>query len=124
MRRKNVSVFISVFVAMLGVMILAPITPSLIRELGLREIHSGILISSGSIMTAVIAPIWGRISDRKGRKPVILVGLTGMALSTVFLTLTFNSGLHHWLSGGWLLFLMKIGRASCRERVLVSVGPV
>ncbi|MUG68357.1 MULTISPECIES: MFS transporter [Paenibacillus] len=111
MRRKNVSVFISVFVAMLGVMILAPITPSLIRELGLREIHSGILISSGSIMTAVMAPIWGRISDRKGRKPVILVGLTGMALSTVFLTLTFNSGLHHWLSGGWLLFLMILTRS-------------
>jgi MFS family permease len=91
---------------MLGVMILAPITPSLIRELGLKEIHSGILISTGSIMTAVMAPIWGNISDRRGRKPVILFGLAGLAISTVLLTIVFYSGLHGWLIGGWLLFWM------------------
>lgn len=106
MNRKNISVFISVFVAMLGVMILAPITPSLIRELGLKEIHSGILISTGSIMTAIMAPIWGKISDRRGRKPVVLIGLFGLTLSTILLTMTFYSGLHYWISGGWLLFLM------------------
>lgn len=106
MNRKNISVFISVFVAMLGVMILAPITPSLIRELGLKEIHSGILISTGSIMTAIMAPIWGKISDRRGRKPVVLIGLFGLTLSTILLTMTFYSGLHFWISGGWLLFLM------------------
>lgn len=53
-------------------MILAPITPSLIRELGLKEIHSGILISTGSIMTAVMAPVWGKISDRRGRNRLLL----------------------------------------------------
>ncbi len=91
---------------MLGVMILAPITPSLIRELGLKEIHSGILISTGSIMTAVMAPVWGKISDRRGRKPVIIIGLFGLTISTILLTITFYSGLQHWISGGWLLFLM------------------
>ncbi|MFC5466162.1 MFS transporter [Lederbergia graminis] len=111
MRRKNVSVFISVFVAMLGVMILAPITPSLIRELGLQEIHSGILISSGSIMTAVMAPVWGSISDRRGRKRVVVIGLIGLAISTVLLTIIFNIGLNHWISGGWLLFLMILTRS-------------
>lgn len=111
MNKVKIIVFISVFVAMLGVMLLAPITPSLIRELGLKEIHSGILISTGSIMTAVMAPIWGKISDVRGRKPVIQIGLIGMAVSTILLTITFYSGLQHWITGGLLLFLMIVTRS-------------
>lgn len=111
MNKIKGSVFFSVFVAMLGLMLLAPITPSLIRELGLREIHSGILISAGSIMMAVMAPVWGNISDAKGRKPVILIGFIGLSISTLLLTITFYGGLHHWLSGGLLLFLMIAARS-------------
>ncbi len=111
MNKVKITVFISVFVAMLGVMLLAPITPSLIRELGLKEIHSGILISTGSVMTAVMAPIWGKISDIRGRKPVIQIGLIGMAGSTILLTITFYSGLQHWITGGLLLFLMIVTRS-------------
>ncbi|MGG3836942.1 MFS transporter [Paenibacillus dendritiformis] len=111
MNKMKGSVFFSVFVAMLGLMLLAPITPSLIRELGLKEIHSGILISTGSIMMAVMAPVWGNISDAKGRKPVILIGLIGMSISTLLLAITFYGGLHHWLSGGLLLFLMIAARS-------------
>lgn len=111
MNKVRGSVFFSVFVAMLGLMLLAPITPSLIRELGLREIHSGILISTGSIMMAIMAPVWGNISDAKGRKPVILIGFIGMAISMLLLTITFYGGLHHWLSGGLLLFLMIAARS-------------
>ncbi|MEI3611465.1 MFS transporter [Pseudogracilibacillus sp. SO30301A] len=98
MNRVKITVFISVFVAMLGVMLLAPITPSLIRELGLKEIHSGILISSGSIMTAVMALVWGKISAIKGRKPVIQIGLIVMSISTVLSTITFYSGLQHCIA--------------------------
>ncbi|GIN93738.1 MFS transporter [Siminovitchia terrae] len=111
MNKIKGSVFFSVFVAMLGLMLLALITPSLIRELGLKEIHSGILISTGSIMMAVMAPLWGNISDAKGRKPVILIGLIGMSISTLLLVITFYGGLHHWLSGGLLLFLMIAARS-------------
>lgn len=106
MNKIKGSVFFSVFVAMLGLMLLAPITPSLIRELGLKEIYSGILISSGSVMMAVMAPVWGNISDAKGRKPVILIGFIGMCISTLLLTAVFYAGLHHWISGGLLLSLM------------------
>lgn len=54
------SMFLSVFVAMVGLMIFAPVMPPLVRELGLKEIHSGIILSLGSVATAVMAPIWGR----------------------------------------------------------------
>ncbi|MXO81515.1 MFS transporter, partial [Paenibacillus sp. OT2-17] len=74
MNRIKGSIFFSVFVAMLGLMLIAPIMPPLIRELGLRESHSGLIISLGSITMALMAPIWGNLSDAKGRKPVILLG--------------------------------------------------
>ena len=108
MNKMKGSIFFSVFVAMLGVMLIAPITPSLLRELGLTEIHSGILISVGSIMMAVMAPVWGNISDVKGRKPVILIGFIGMSISTLLLAVTFYSGLHHWLNGALEGFICRI----------------
>jgi len=111
MKRVKISVFFSVFVAMLGLMLIAPIMPPLIRELGLRETHSGLIISLGSVMMAVMAPVWGNFSDAKGRKPVILIGFIGMCISSLLLTLTFYSGLKHWISGGLLLLLLIVTRS-------------
>lgn len=62
-------------------------------------------------MTAVMAPVWGNISDAKGRKPVILIGFIGLSISTLLLTITFYCGLHKWISGGLLLFLMIVTRS-------------
>jgi len=111
MKKVKYSVFLSVFVAMLGLMLIAPIMPPLIRELGLREAHSGLIISLGSVMMAVMAPVWGNVSDTKGRKPVILIGFIGMSISSLLLTLTFYSGLKQWISGGLLLFLLIVTRS-------------
>lgn len=111
MKRVKYSIFLSVFVAMLGLMLIAPIMPPLIRELGLKETHSGLIISLGSVMMAVMAPVWGNVSDTKGRKPVILIGFIGMCISSLLLTLTFYSGLKHWISGGLLLLLLIVTRS-------------
>lgn len=81
MNRIRGSIFFSVFAAMLGLMLIAPIMPPLIRELGMKESHSGLIISLGSIMMAVMAPVWGRWSDIRGRKPIILIGFIGMSVS-------------------------------------------
>ncbi|MGY5485794.1 MFS transporter [Paenibacillus sp. ALE2] len=110
MNRIKGSIFFSVFVAMLGLMLIAPIMPPLIRELGLRESHSGIIISLGSITMALMAPVWGNLSDAKGRKPVILLGFIGMCVSCLLFTLTLFAGLKGWLSGGLLLFLLIVTR--------------
>ncbi|MCP3779052.1 MFS transporter [Paenibacillus sp. MZ03-122A] len=110
MNRIKGSIFFSVFVAMLGLMLIAPIMPPLIRELGLRESHSGLIISLGSITMALMAPIWGNLSDAKGRKPVILLGFIGMCVSCLLFTLTLFAGLKGWLSGGMLLVLLIVTR--------------
>ncbi|MBU9705562.1 MFS transporter [Paenibacillus sp. AK121] len=110
MNRIKGSIFFSVFVAMLGLMLIAPIMPPLIRELGLRESHSGLIISLGSITMVLMAPVWGNLSDAKGRKPVILLGFIGMCVSCLLFTLTLFAGLNGWLSGGLLLVLLIVTR--------------
>ncbi|WP_411350071.1 MFS transporter [Paenibacillus sp. WLX2291] len=111
MNKIKISIFCSVFVAMLGLMLIAPIMPSLIRELGLQEIHSGFIISLGSVAMAVMAPLWGRWSDRKGRKLVILIGFAGMSISCLLFTLVLYSGLQAWLGGTLLVVLLIVTRA-------------
>ncbi|REK76760.1 MFS transporter [Paenibacillus paeoniae] len=111
MNKIKGSLFFSVFVAMLGMMLIAPIMPPLIRELGLRESHSGLMISLGSIAMAVMAPIWGRISDKMGRKPVILMGFAGMSLSCLLFAAALFGGLNGWMKGGVLLTLLILTRS-------------
>ncbi|MFS0555955.1 MFS transporter [Brevibacillus sp. 179-C9.3 HS] len=110
MFRIRFSIFLSVFVAMVGLMIIAPVMPPLIRELGLGEIHSGIIISLGSIAMAVMAPVWGRLSDIKGRKAVIVIGFLGMFVSYVLFTATMYAGLSQLIGGTLLIVLLIVAR--------------
>lgn len=110
MARVRFGIFFSVFVAMVGLMIIAPVMPPLIRELGLSETHSGLIISLGSVAMAVMAPVWGSRSDVKGRKQVILIGFLGMFVSYVLFTVTMYAGLTRLISGGVLVVLLIVAR--------------
>lgn len=111
MARIRIGMFFSVFVAMVGLMIIAPVMPPLIRELGLSETHSGLIISLGSIAMAVMGPVWGNLSDSKGRKPVIVFGFIGMFVSYMLFTAVMYLGLHDRISGVLLILLLIITRA-------------
>jgi MFS family permease len=68
----------------------------------------GLLMSSFSLMQFIFAPIWGRISDRVGRRPILLLGLCG---SVVFYTLFgFASELHPKEAAGLAIFLLFVAR--------------
>ncbi|WP_195575209.1 MFS transporter [Paenibacillus sp. 1001270B_150601_E10] len=111
MGKIRFSIFFSVFVAMVGLMIIAPVMPPLIRELGLSETHSGLIISLGSVAMALLAPLWGRLSDVKGRKPVIILGFLGMFIAYVLFTGTMYAGLQGMIKGGLLVILLILARA-------------
>lgn len=111
MARIRIGMFFSVFVAMVGLMIIAPVMPPLIRELGLSETHSGLIISLGSIAMAVMGPVWGNLSDSKGRKPVIVFGFIGMFVSYMLFTAVMYLGLHDRISGALLILLLIVTRA-------------
>ncbi len=98
-------IFLTVFVDLLGFGIVLPLLPIYAEELAVDEsgLQLGLLMASFSAMQFIFAPIWGRISDRIGRRPVILIGLLG---STVFYVIF---GMATMQKSLWLMFLSRIG---------------
>jgi len=82
MEKKNLFIlFISLVVVMMGFGIAMPILPFYIESLGGRGIHYGLLIASYGVMQLIFAPVWGSLSDKYGRKPILLIGLIGLGMS-------------------------------------------
>lgn len=78
MRRSPLlAIFLVAFVGMLGYGIIIPITPFYARSYGASDFTIGLLIASYALMQFIFAPILGRLSDRYGRRPLLLVSLAG-----------------------------------------------
>src|SRR5205809_4614648 len=75
------AIALTVIVDLVGFGIVLPLLPRYAREFGATPGELGALMASFSAMQFLFAPLWGRLSDRIGRRPVLLVGLAG---STVF----------------------------------------
>ncbi len=102
-------VFLTVFIDLLGFGMVLPLLPLYGKELAgsltdmQRGIMLGLLMSSFSIMQFFLAPIWGRLSDRVGRRPILMLGLAG---SVVFYGLFGVASVQASLV---LLFISRIG---------------
>lgn len=83
LRRAYTILFACLVAVGMGQTIVFAVLPPLGREIGLAEIQVGAIVSMSSITFFIAAPIWGRISDRWGRKRVMLTGLIGYTLGTV-----------------------------------------
>lgn len=79
------------FLVYLGFGIIIPVLPEVILEQDYNEIHVGGLLTVYSLASFFTAPLWGMLSDRIGRKTLILVGLVGFSLSFWLFSLFFNS---------------------------------
>ncbi len=96
---KLIVLFIVAFVDMVGFVIVLPLLPYYATQFGANAFLVGILISSFSVAQLAVAPLWGRASDRYGRRPMILLGLV---LSTIaYLVFAFADSL-------WLLLLSRV----------------
>jgi DHA1 family tetracycline resistance protein-like MFS transporter len=82
-----VVIFVTVFIDLLGFGIIIPLLPFYAESFGASALAIGLLGTSFSLMQFLFSPIWGRWSDRIGRKPIILVGLMGSCLSYLALAL-------------------------------------
>jgi MFS family permease len=67
--------FVTAFVDMVGLTMIIPLLPFYATELGASATVVGLLVSAFSVAQLAVAPIWGRFSDRYGRRPAILAGL-------------------------------------------------
>src|SRR3954467_11181780 len=98
-------IFLTVFIDLLGFGMVLPLLPIYAKKFGVEEKGwvIGLLMASFSAMTFIFAPLWGRASDRIGRRPVLIVGLIGSVgfyllfrIATIFQSMT-------------LLFIARIG---------------
>ncbi|WP_051530092.1 MFS transporter [Anoxybacteroides tepidamans] len=69
------------FLVMCGFGIIIPVLPFFAEKVGANPTELGLLMAIYSLMQLLFAPIWGRISDRYGRKPILFIGITGLSLS-------------------------------------------
>ncbi|MES2123891.1 MAG: MFS transporter [Gemmatimonadota bacterium] len=97
---RQLGVLIAVnFVDMLGFAMVLPLLPFYALKLDATPEIIGWMIASFSITQLVAAPLWGRVSDRYGRRPALMIGLLASAIA--FLVFGFADAL-------WLLFLSRI----------------
>ncbi len=81
---RRLAVLIAVnFVDMIGFMIVLPILPFYALKLQATPETVGQLIAAFSIAQLLSAPLWGRVSDRYGRRPALLIGLSASAIAYV-----------------------------------------
>ena len=107
---KLLTLMATAFIDMVGLLMIIPLLPFYVKSLGgsgtsIFGIHFGIGIITGFIIAAftvaqlVSAPLWGRFSDRVGRRPTLLIALTASGIA--YLIFGFAESL-------WLLFLSRI----------------
>ncbi len=87
------------FLVYVGFGIIIPVIPFYAEDLGASPTELGLLMAVYSLMQFLFAPMWGRISDRIGRKPVIMIGIVGLAVSFFLMALSTEL---------WMLFAARI----------------
>jgi len=75
--------FVTAFVDMVGLAMIVPLLPFYANQYGANAAVVGVLISAFSVAQLAVAPAWGRLSDRRGRRPAILAGLVVTAVAYV-----------------------------------------
>ncbi|MEX1004561.1 MAG: MFS transporter [Acidimicrobiia bacterium] len=80
-------VWTAVAVDLLGFGIIIPLLPLYAERFGASATTIGLLFASYSLAQFVFAPIWGRISDRVGRRPILLITIAGSAIGSLVLGL-------------------------------------
>ena len=91
-------VLLAVFVDLVGFGLIVPILPFLTMEYGGSAVSGAALVSIYSLFAFLSGPLWGRLSDRIGRRPALMMTFAGGTLS--YLTLSFSDSL-------WMLFLAR-----------------
>ncbi len=87
------------FVDMVGLLMIIPLMPFYAREMGGGGLIVAILMSAFTAAQLLSAPVWGRFSDRYGRRPALLVGLTASCIAYVVFA---------YATSIWLLLLSRI----------------
>ena len=123
LNRQQLTVLILALMATgIGQSLVFAILAPLGREVQLGELQITSIIAISALVYAVVAPRWGRFSDRVGRKPIIITGLLGYTVGTLLFTSVFYAGLSGLLAGALLYGVLLVTRCS-QSIVMSATGP-
>jgi MFS family permease len=99
LKNKNTWIlFFTLIVVMLGFGMIIPIMPFYIKSFGASGSALGALMATYGLLQFLFAPFWGSLSDRYGRKPILLIGVLGNALAQLLFGLSTSL---------WMLFAAR-----------------
>ena len=132
-RSPLVIIFITVFIDLVGFGIVIPVLPLYAEHYGASETTIGILLGIFSAMQFIFAPILGKLSDRVGRRPVLLLSLAGTAIGFLIMGLAPSlpagfsvfglSGVLCWLFLGRVIDGVSGGNISTAMAYIADVTP-
>ena len=102
--------FVVSLIATAGNMGLQSVLPAIGREFQLSDTLVAGAFAISALMWTLTSPFWARLSDRIGRKKVILIGLMGFVVSMTGFGLAATSGIEGWLGAGFAFILMATAR--------------
>lgn len=80
-------IFLTIFIDMVGFGIVIPVLPRYAEHFGATAIQNGLLVAAFSFAQFFAAPVWGSLSDRVGRKPVLFISILGTAFGFLLMGL-------------------------------------
>lgn len=87
-KKPKIVIFLTVFIYLLGFGMIIPIIPLISVQYGASAFQTGLLLSIYSFMQFVFSPVWGRLSDRFGRRPILLICLAGEVVAYIIFGLS------------------------------------
>ena len=104
-------VFATILIDFIGFSVLIPVLPLFAERLGADSVQVGLILSLYALSQLLFLPMWGWVSDRIGRRPVLLVSLLGTAASFVVLALAESIGWIYFARIAAGFFAASIGTA-------------
>lgn len=102
--------FLCLLATGVGNSMLFAVLPPLAREMSLSDFSVSIIYTTSALLFTISSQIWGGVSDRVGRKPVILIGLVGYAISMALMSEVIAHGRAGAMAPGVLIFALAFAR--------------
>jgi MFS transporter, DHA1 family, tetracycline resistance protein len=103
--------FLIVFVDLVGFGLVIPLLPFYAERFGASSLQMTLLFATYSLMAMLAAPLWGRLSDRIGRRPVLMASMAAAALA--YLCLAVADSL-------WMVFLARAFAGACAGNIAAA----